>query len=71
MDRPGNVRPGGPVSVRFHALTCTDVECDPGCDIGDPAVIGGKVTVADVGGIFGPDWTAGLDTVEWVRRQRD
>lgn len=59
------------MSVRFHALTCTDLVCDPGCDIGDPDVIGGKVTLDDVGGIFGPgwkvfglDWKAGLDDVD-------
>lgn len=30
-----------------------------------------KVTLDDVAGILGPDWTGGLDSVEWVRRQRD
>lgn len=29
------------------------------------------VTLDDVAGIFGADWTGGLDPVEWVRRQRD
>lgn len=29
------------------------------------------VNLEDVAGILGPDWTGGLDSVEWVRRQRD
>jgi hypothetical protein len=29
------------------------------------------VTLDDVAGIFGADWTDGLDPVEWVRHQRD
>lgn len=28
------------------------------------------VALDEVAGIFGPDWTDGIDTVEWVRRQR-
>lgn len=29
------------------------------------------VPVSQLVGILGPDWTGGLDSVEWVRRQRD
>lgn len=30
-----------------------------------------KTTLESVIGLFGPEWTDGLDSVEWVRRQRD
>jgi hypothetical protein len=29
-----------------------------------------RVALDDVIGLFGPDWTDGLDSVEWIRRQR-
>lgn len=29
------------------------------------------VTLDEVAGILGPDWTEGLDAVDWVRRQRE
>lgn len=30
-----------------------------------------RVTLDDVAGILGPDWTEGMDPVEWVRRGRE
>jgi hypothetical protein len=30
-----------------------------------------RVTAADFEGILGADWTEGLDSVSWVRTQRD
>lgn len=29
------------------------------------------VTLDDVAGIYGPDWTGGVDSVDWIRAQRD
>jgi len=29
------------------------------------------VSLDDVAGLFGPDWTGGMDSVDWVRAQRD
>ena len=26
----------------YHAVTCTDTVCDPGCDVAVPALTGGK-----------------------------
>jgi hypothetical protein len=39
--------------------------------INEPNEISENVTVADFEGILGTDWTGGLDSVSWVRAQRD
>lgn len=28
--------------ARYHAITCSPDDCDPSCEIGDPAVEGGE-----------------------------
>ena len=37
----------------------------------DPNETSHKVTIDDFEGILGADWTEGLDSVSWVRSQRD
>ncbi|MER7078151.1 MULTISPECIES: hypothetical protein [Bacteria] len=34
-------------------------------------IVARPISLDDIAGILGPDWTGGLDPVEWVRQQRD
>lgn len=33
--------------------------------------VGRAISVDEVAGVLGPDWTGGAGSVDWVRRQRD
>lgn len=37
-----------------------------GAPVGPP-----PITLDEIAGVLGPDWTAGMDSVTWVRAQRD
>ena len=39
--------------------------------INEPNETSENVTVVDFEGILGTDWTGGLDSISWVRAQRD
>ena len=47
-----------------------DVLTMEGFEVRDAARDGGRLTVAEAAGTLGPDWTAGMNSVDWVREMR-